>query len=99
MDKNFTALRLNRRTASAAAMAAGGAAIALQPYNALAMATTGTGSNAFQIQAGKATWKLNNNITFNTSSSNWGFSDGSLTGGFNDAFDGAMSWLVATAAV
>lgn len=99
MEAKFEKLRLSRfaKGAPAAAAAVGGV-MAMGPGNVLAMLTTATGTGAFTINAGNATWHLNNNITFATTSSNWGFSEGSLTGGaFNDAFDGAISFLVALA--
>jgi hypothetical protein len=65
-------------------------------------ATAATGSIA--IVSGGFKWFINTNITFQTTSSNWGFSeasgaapvqtDGGGTATLNDAFDGAMGWHV-----
>ncbi|HUL95316.1 MAG TPA: IPTL-CTERM sorting domain-containing protein [Usitatibacter sp.] len=96
MHQKFSKLRFGEFTKTATLVAVGGVA-ALQADEALAVPATGSGTGAFTINAGNATWFLNNNIACCTTSSNWGFSEGSLSGGvFNDAFDGAISWLVST---
>jgi hypothetical protein len=95
MDKKFSKLRFDEFKMTATAMAVGGA-MALQPVTALAVPVTATGTGAFTINAGNAVWHLNNNITFSTTSSNWGFSEGSLNGTRSDAFDGSLGWLVST---
>lgn len=92
MSERFSHLRLNELV-KRGVVAALGAATAAQPQ----LAEAGTGGQA--ITAGQAKWYVNTNITFATTSSNWGFSEGELhtAGGTrNDAFDGALSWLVST---
>jgi hypothetical protein len=91
----FPKLRFQELARSAVAVAAGGA-VALHPV----MAAAATGSVGV-IKNGYE-WFLNTNITFSTTSSNWGFSEASGTHATassqtpNDAFDGALSWLVST---
>jgi hypothetical protein len=91
MTSKFSALRLSEFAKKAATGAVAGA-IALQPI----VAKAGTGS--IVINSGGGQWHVNTNIIFNTTSSNWGFSEATLVVGTrNDAFDGALSWLVSTA--
>jgi hypothetical protein len=95
VEQKFSRLRFSE-FAKKATMAAVGGAVALQPIGAKAA----TGS--IQVHAGNAVWFLNTNITFSTTSSNWGFSEASLhTGGGTrqDAYDGALSWHVYAGAV
>src|SRR5271154_2557940 len=95
MDPQFSKLRFREFTKSAVA-ASVGSALALQPGAALAVPVTGTGTGIFQIDAANGHWFLNNNITFSTTSSNWGFEEGSLGAGTRqDAFDGSLGWLLA----
>lgn len=92
MSERFSHLRLNELV-KRGVVAALGTATAVHPQ----LAAAGTGGQA--ITAGQAKWYVNTNITFNTTSSNWGFSEATLhtAGGTrNDAFDGALSWLVST---
>lgn len=88
MSERFSHLRLNELV-KRGVVAALGAATAAHPQ----LAAAGTGGQA--ITAGQAKWHVNTNITFDTTSSNWGFSEGEL-GTRGDAFDGALSWLVST---
>lgn len=92
MDKQFSKLRFSEFTKAAAAGAIVGA-VALAP----AVATAATGSVA--IHAGNATWFVNTNITFSTTSSAFGLSSATLqtvSGARDDAFDGGLSWHVNT---
>jgi hypothetical protein len=97
MDQKFSKLRF-KEFAQAAAI---GGALALHP----APATAATGS--VTIHAGNATWHVNTNITFSTTSScSLAISSATLhtagvaitsatftpSGVRNDAFDGALSW-------
>jgi hypothetical protein len=97
VDQKFSKLRF-KEFAQAAAI---GGALALHP----APATAATGS--VTIHAGNATWHVNTNITFSTTSSaslaissatlhTAGVAIGSATftptGARNDAFDGALTW-------
>ena len=90
MDGNFSKLRFSEFTKAATTGAIIGAA-ALIPVTAKAA----TGS--VQIHAGNATWFVNTNITFSSTSSQFGMSEASLhtaTNTRNDAFDGALAWHV-----
>jgi len=97
MDQKFSKLRFKDFTAAAAAAAIGGA-LALQPLAAMAMPENiGSGTGVLTVHAGNAVWFLNNDITFSTTSSDWGFSEASLhtvSGTRTDAFNGALSWHV-----
>src|SRR5262249_42228850 len=90
MGHDFSRLRLSDFAKRATAVAAAGG-FALQPF----AATAATGS--IQGHPGKAGWFLHPNNTFQTTSSAWGFSEGSLhtaNGTRSDAFDGVLSWHV-----
>ncbi len=73
-------------------------AVALTSTAALATpVNVGSGTGIVTVNAGNATWYLNNNITFSSTSSNFGFSEGALRAGGitrQDAFDGALAWHV-----
>ena len=97
MESKFQNLRFSEFTKVASVVAGGVAALQATPVSAVP--ATGTNSGAFTIHAGNASWFLNNNMTFTTTSSNWGFSEGSLSGGaHSDAFDGAIGFMVSTGA-
>jgi hypothetical protein len=95
--ERFSKLRFGELGKVAAAAAVGGA-LALQPAPAGATpVNVGSGTGIVTITAGNATWFVNNDITFSTTSSAWGFSEASLhtnSGTRHDAFDGAISWHV-----
>jgi|GEM_PF-2117785 hypothetical protein len=97
MDQTFAELRLDKFTKIAAAAVVGGALV-LQPIAAGATAVNiGSGTGVIAINAGAAVWFVNNDITFSTTSSDWGFSNASLhtaSGTRTEAFNGALSWLV-----
>jgi hypothetical protein len=59
--------------------------------------TAEAATGSVQINAANARWFVNTNITFSTTSSNFGMSEASLvtaSGTRDDAFDGALSWHV-----
>ena len=96
MSKPHSNLRF-REFAKAAAAGAFAGAIALQPLPA--MAATGS----IQVSAANAKWFVNTNITFSSTSSQWGLSEASLHTGAaatalsynrNDAYDGVLAWHV-----
>ena len=90
MDGTFSKLRFSEFAKAAAAGAIVGAT-ALVPISAEAA----TGS--VTIHAGNATWFVNTNITFSTTSSGFGVSSATLqtvSGARDDAFDGGLSWHV-----
>ncbi len=92
MSRNFSHLRFGEFSKAATTGAIAGA-LAFQPF----VANAALGSQ--HIAVGNGHWFVNTNIAFNTTSSNWGFSEGSLvtaSGIRRDAFDGALSWLVST---
>jgi hypothetical protein len=100
MSKTRSNLRF-KEFAKAAAAGAFVGAIALQPI----VANAATGS--VQVQQAGARWHVNTNITFSSTSSNWGLSEASLhTAGaatansYNrgDAYDGVFAWHVFTSA-
>ena len=96
MDK-FSKLRFHEFAKVAAAATVSGV-LALQPGPAQATPINiGSGTGKVTIAAGKAKWFVNNDITFSTTSSAWGFSEASLqttAGTRHDAVDGALSWHV-----
>lgn len=97
MTSSFSKLRM-REFSRLSSLALLGGSVGLAPGSAAAA----TGSK--QVVSGGFKWFINTNITFQTTSSGWGFSEASGTapmltdaGGtqtLNDAFDGAMSWHV-----
>ena len=96
MEK-FSKLRFHEFAKAAAAATVSGA-LALHPGPADAVpVNVGSGTGVVQITAGKAKWFVNNDITFSSTSSAWGFSEASLqttAGTRHDAFDGVLSWHV-----
>jgi hypothetical protein len=90
MDGNFSKLRFSEFTKAATAGAIIGAT-ALVPLTAKAA----TGS--VEISAGNANWFVNTNITFSSTSSQFGMSEASLHTAIStrdDAFDGVLAWHV-----
>lgn len=97
MTTQFSGLRM-REFAKRSGLALLGGAVGAAPL--AAQATTG----AISITSGGFKWFINTNITFQTTSSNFGFSEASATHPMqtengqmqtlNDAFDGALSWHV-----
>jgi hypothetical protein len=91
MVQEFSKLRFKEFAKAAAAGAIVGA-LALQPI----AADAATGSVV--IHAGNATWFVNTNITFaTTSSGGLAFSEATLqtaSGSRSDAFDGVLTWLI-----
>ncbi len=94
MSLGSSRLRFNEFAKTAAVCGA----VALTGTAAMATAVNvGSGTGIVTVNAGNAVWYLNNNISFNSTSSNWGFSEAALhAGGItrNDAFDGVLAWHV-----
>lgn len=90
MNTQGTTLRFGEFSKAALGGAIVGA-MAIQPT--IGLAATGS----VTVYAGNAIWYLNTDITFASTSSNWGFSEASLiTGGgtLTDAADGILAWHV-----
>ncbi|MHB8447554.1 MAG: IPTL-CTERM sorting domain-containing protein [Rudaea sp.] len=103
MDTKFSKLRFDQFAKGAAAAAIVGAMAmhtgAANANDAKTHRNSPTATGSIAVHAGNAVWYLNTNITFSTTSSNWGFSEASLhtaAGTRTDAYDGALSWLVST---
>jgi hypothetical protein len=90
MDGKFSKLRFSEFAKAATAGAIVGA-------TALVPVTAEAATSSVTIHAGNATWFVNTNITFSTTSSGFGLSSATLqtvSGSRNDAFDGALTWHV-----
>ena len=92
MESQFSKLRFKDLGRIAGAVAVS-SAVALTPV----VAGASTGGRA--PIAAHVHWHVNTNITFNTTSSNFGMSEAAFTNApsKNDAYDGALSWMVGVA--
>lgn len=96
--ETVTKLRFSEFARNALGVAAVGAVVLQPTIASAAPVVVGSGPGVFTVNAANARWRLNNDVSFTTTSSANGFNEGDLNvGGPNqqtDAFDGALSWLI-----